>query len=109
MWSLRARLTLAAALAMAAALALAALLLVVRLHDGLLAGVDATAHQRLADISELAASGRLSGPVRSTSDDELVQVLGPTGRVVADTRPGAPAPLPVAPGRSGTSAASASG
>ena len=77
--SLRARLTAAAALAMAIALTVAAVLLVVRLSGGLLDGVDATARQRSADVAALARSGRLPAHVPSTSDDEIVQVLGPDG------------------------------
>ena len=107
--SLRARLTAAAALAMAIALTVAAVLLVVRLSGGLLDGVDATARQRSADVAALARSGRLPAHVPSTSDDEIVQVLGPDGHVVADTRSGSPAPLPGVDEEVGTSARSVSG
>src|SRR4051812_48132714 len=108
-WSLRTRLTVAAALAMVTALVLAAILLVVRLSDGLLAGVDATARQRSADVAELARSGRLPVHLPSTSDDEVVQVLDPAGHVLADPRPGIPPPLPVATDKEGNSARSVSG
>ncbi|MDQ1630064.1 MAG: hypothetical protein QOC80_36 [Frankiaceae bacterium] len=99
--SLRVQLTAAAAVVMAVALALASVLLVVRLHHSLLGSVDSTVRQRVAAVTELVRSQRLTDPLPTATDEEVVQVTDAAGRVIAGSRVATgdirPQPLPTRP------------
>jgi signal transduction histidine kinase len=78
--------TVVAAGVVGVALTLSGLLLVTLLHRSLISGVDGAALARAHDVSALASAGRFRGPVASTGEDSaLVQVVGPTGEVLAST------------------------
>jgi signal transduction histidine kinase len=68
----------------AAALAVGGLILVLLVHRSLVGSLDAAGLARAHDVAALASSGRLQGSVASTGEESsVVQVLGPTGVVVA--------------------------
>jgi signal transduction histidine kinase len=105
--SLRARLTAASVALITATVALADLVLVWRVHDGLLTGLDSTLTQRVQDVAVEAASGTLAA-LRSTGSDGavVVQVIDPAGRVVASTANVAGEPGLFPPGTADRSTAS---
>ena len=93
--------TLAAAGVVAAALTLGGLLLVAFVHRSQLASVDSSALARAKDVAAT-ATGPLRGTVASTGEDSsLVQVVGPTGTVLASSGniQGEPPALPAPPKR----------
>jgi signal transduction histidine kinase len=78
--------TLAASAVVAAAFAVSGVLLVALIHRALLSNIDTAATTRAHDVATLASSGRLRGVVPSASEETaLVQVVGPTGRILAAT------------------------
>lgn len=78
--------TLVAAGVLAVTFALSGFVLVSFVHRSLLAAVDDAALARGRDVAALAAAGRLSGSVASTSEESsLVQVVGPGNTVLAST------------------------
>ena len=81
--TVRARTTMAASLLVALALVAGALLLVRTLEYSLTTAADQQSRARLAEILDLAGSGRLPAVVDGISDDSLAQVVDGHGRVVA--------------------------
>ncbi|GAC1441860.1 MAG: ATP-binding protein [Mycobacteriales bacterium] len=76
--------TIIATVVVALALAAGGLILVVLVHRSLVGSLDAAGLARAHDVGALAASGRLQRTVASTGEESsVVQVLDPTGRVIA--------------------------
>ncbi len=80
----RVQATVIATVVVALALAAGGLILVVLVHRSLVGSLDAAGLARAHDVGALAASGRLQSTVASTGEESsVVQVLGPTGKVIA--------------------------
>lgn len=84
--SVRARTTLAASAVVAAALLAGALATVTVLRRSLVANVDSTLRTRAADVASLLGEGALPPTLAVPGEeDALVQVVDPSGRVVASS------------------------
>jgi len=80
----RLRATVIATVVVAVTLAAGGLVLVLLVHRSLVGSLDAAGLARAHDVAALAAAGRLQGTVASTGEEtSVVQVLDPTGRVIA--------------------------
>lgn len=78
--------TLTATAVVAAAFAISGFLLVTLVERSLISSLDSTALARARDVAVLAGTARLPGIVASTSEDSsVVQVVGPTGIVLASS------------------------
>jgi signal transduction histidine kinase len=78
--------TLAATAVVATAFAVSGVLLVALIHRSLISNLDAAATTRAHDVASLASTGRLRGLVPSASEETaVVQVIGPSGTVLAAT------------------------
>jgi signal transduction histidine kinase len=83
--SLRARLTLAATTVIAAAIATAAGLLVWRVHDALIAGLDVTATGQALDVAATTASNNRPTMPASLAPAAAAQVVTQSGRVIVSS------------------------
>jgi len=83
--SVRARTTSVAALVVAVALVVGSVVLLVTLRSALETSGDGAALARVRDIATLAADGTLPTLLTPSSEDEIVQVVGPDGTVIAAT------------------------
>ncbi|GAA1152218.1 ATP-binding protein [Streptomyces javensis] len=97
--SLRTRVTMWATMVVALAMVAAGLGLLLGLQHSMWSDRDSTAHQRLSDVTALIRHDRLGSLIPSNGGDaDVVEVLGPQGKVVAssdyDTRPGSPSGFP---------------
>jgi signal transduction histidine kinase len=82
--SLRARLTVAAGVVIAVGMAAAAVLLTWRLHAMLLSNLDDTLTQRVAAVAAETGDAELPGTLPGSGAESVaVQVVGPSGRVLA--------------------------
>ena len=81
--SLRLRLTAAASLVIAVAVTVSAVLLTVRLRENLTGSLDEAARERAEAVAGALEAGQLPEVVPVDDDDVLVQVVDPTGLVVA--------------------------
>lgn len=78
--------TLTATAVVAAALTISGFLLVTLVERSLISSLDSTALARARDVAVLAGTARLPGIVASTNEDSsVVQVVGPTGIVLASS------------------------
>lgn len=74
----------AAAVVIAIALTSSGFLLVSLIHRSLVTNLDSTALARARDVATLASAGELGATIASAGEDSaLVQVVGPSGQVVA--------------------------
>ncbi len=97
--SLRTRVTMWATMVVALAMVAAGLGLLFGLQHSMWSDRDSTAHQRLSDVTALVRHDRLGSLIPSNGGDaDVVEVLGPHGKVMAssdyDTRPGSPSGFP---------------
>ena len=83
--SVRARTTAVAAVVVAIALAIGSVALLVTLRVTLERSGDAAAQARARDIASIAADGALPPVLTPATEDEVVQVVGPDGAVLAAT------------------------
>ena len=83
--SLRARFTIAASTVMAAAIAAAAGLLIWRVHDELIAGLDATATSQALEVATTTAGSNRPTIPASLAPGTAAQVVTESGRVVASS------------------------
>ncbi len=85
-WSIRTRVTVVATLVVAVALLGSGVALVLLVHQSLIAGLDAAQVNRAQAVAAQAAAGTLPRSIPETTDQgSLVQLLDPTGAVVAST------------------------
>ena len=76
--------TVIATVVVALALAMGGVILVLLVHRSLVGSLDAAGLARAHDVGALATAGRLQGTVASTGEESsVVQVLGPTGKILA--------------------------
>ncbi|MBU3863466.1 HAMP domain-containing protein [Streptomyces sp. 4503] len=97
--SLRTRVTMWATMVVALAMVAAGLGLLLGLQHSMWSDRDNTVRQRLSDVTALIRHDRLGSLIPSNGGDaDVVEVLGPQGKVVAgsdyDTRPGSPSGFP---------------
>lgn len=83
--SLRARLTIAATNVMAAAIAAAAGLLIWRVHDALIAGLDAKASSQALEVATTTAGSNRPTMPASLAPEAAAQVVSESGRVVVSS------------------------